>query len=89
MTTVRAALSDSRRHRVRAADTPVRQRHYASRRRLVRDHLHEEVVSVLVLVAVLAITLVLLGLQWLQSSPTSASPAPTTPPALTTTGGSP
>jgi hypothetical protein len=86
MTTVRTAPSDGRRHRISAADTPIVPRR---RRRHTRHLLREQVLSVLVLVAVLAITLVLLGHQWLQSSPKTVSPATTTPTALTTPGGSP
>ena len=89
MTTVRAALSDSRRHRVRAADTPLVRREHVTLRRHMRHQRHEEVLSVLVIVAVLTVTLVLLGLQWLQSSTRSVPPAATTPAALTMTGGSP
>src|ERR1700742_1745288 len=57
--------------------TRLNQRQRLERRRLIR----EELLAVLVLVIALAVTLVLLGLQWLGQSAPSVSSAPPPAPA--------
>ncbi len=89
MTTVRPALSHGGTHRVRAASPGGVRRHASRQRPLLRRRLGEEILSVLVLVFVLVVTLLLLGLEWLDSSPGAVSPASTSTPTFVVPGGTP
>ena len=68
-----------------ASESSTRQRRRQARRRLVR----EEILVVVVLVVALAVTLVLLGLQWLSSGGTPSSLQGGASAAFLTHGGSP